>query len=90
MIIEVIHVCAYVWMTRDKIVKGKYSAGFNSAVADNNRRIEEIQANSENCGPPARQQIWPWKKVKGQGHGMVPIERACHKDHACQISMLHL
>ena len=30
------------------------------------------------------------KKVKGQGHGMVPIERACHKDHACQISMLRL
>ena len=20
----------------------------------------------------------------GQGYGMVPIERACHKDHACQ------
>ena len=32
------------------------------------------------------------KKVKGQGqgHGMVPIERACHKDHACHISMLYL
>ena len=29
------------------------------------------------------------KKVKGLGHGMVPIERACHKDHACQISMLY-
>ena len=25
------------------------------------------------------------KKVEGQGHSMVPIERACHKDHACQI-----
>ena len=34
------------------------------------------------------------KKVKGQGqgqgHGMVPIERVCHKDHACQIPMLYL
>ena len=30
------------------------------------------------------------KKVKGQGHGMVPIERDCHNDHACQISMLYL
>ena len=30
------------------------------------------------------------KKVKGQGHDMVPIERAYHKDHACQISMLYL
>ena len=30
------------------------------------------------------------KKVKGQGHDMVPIERACHKDHACLISMLYL
>ena len=29
-------------------------------------------------------------KVRGQGHSMVPIERACHKDHACQISMLYL
>ena len=29
------------------------------------------------------------KKVNSQGHGMVPIERACHKDHACQISMLY-
>ena len=28
------------------------------------------------------------KKDKGQGHGMVPIERACHKDHAWKISML--
>ena len=27
------------------------------------------------------------KKVQGQGqgHGMDPFERACHKDHACQI-----
>ena len=32
------------------------------------------------------------KKVKGQGqgYGMVPVERACHKDHACQISMVYL
>ena len=28
------------------------------------------------------------KEVKGQGHGMMPIERACHKDPAKQISML--
>ena len=26
---------------------------------------------------------------EGQGHGMVSIERASHKDHACQISMLY-
>ena len=38
-----IHVCAYVRMTRDKIVKEKYSAVFNSAVADKNRRIAEIK-----------------------------------------------
>ena len=37
------HVCAYVWMTWDKIVKEKYSAVFNSAVADKNRRIAEIK-----------------------------------------------
>ena len=31
-------------------------------------------------------------KVKGQsqGHGMASLERACHKDHTCQISMLYL
>ena len=29
------------------------------------------------------------KWVKGQGHRMVPIERACHKDYACQISTLY-
>ena len=31
------------------------------------------------------------KLVKGQGqdHGMVSIERASHKDHAGQISMLY-
>ena len=43
----------------------------------------------ENCGPRAATNL-TLKKVKGQGHGMVPIERACHKDHACQISMLYL
>ena len=32
------------------------------------------------------------KKVKGQGqgHDMASLERARHKDHACQISMLYL
>ena len=30
-------------MTRDKIVKEKYFAVFNSAVADKNRRIAEIK-----------------------------------------------
>ena len=29
------------------------------------------------------------KKVEGQGHSMVPNGRACHKDHACQVSMLY-
>ena len=37
------HVCTYVWMTRNKIVKEKYSKVFNSAVADKNRRIAEIK-----------------------------------------------
>ena len=37
------HGCAYVWMTRVKIVKEKYSAVFNSAVADKNRRIAELK-----------------------------------------------
>ena len=48
------------------------------------------QANSENCGPP-RGNKFDFEKVKGegQGHGMVPIERACHKYHACQVSMLY-
>ena len=48
MIIEVIHIkychiCPYVWMTRDKIVQEKYSAVFNSAVSDKNRRIAELK-----------------------------------------------
>ena len=46
MFIEVIHIrygCGNVWMTRVKIVKEKYSAVFNSAVADKNRRIAEIK-----------------------------------------------
>ena len=48
------------------------------------------QANSENCGPPHGNKF-DLEKVKGegQGHSMVPIERACHKDHACQVSMLY-
>ena len=47
--------------------------------------------NSENCGPPRGNNILTLKKVKGQGYGMVPnIERACHKDHACQISIIYL
>ena len=25
----------------------------------------------------------------GQGHGIVPMERACHKDYAFQLSMLY-
>ena len=89
MIIEVIHVCAYVWMTRDKIVKGKYSAGFNSAVADNNRRIEEIQANSENCGPPrgnkfdlekrSKVKVTAWCQLKGL------VTRTMHAKYQCSI-----
>ena len=30
------------------------------------------------------------KYVTGQGHDMMSIERASHKDYACQISMLYL
>ena len=37
------HVCALLSMTRDKIVKEKYSAVLNSAVGDKNRRIAEIK-----------------------------------------------
>ena len=53
MFIEVIHIeyyrrsCMrvhmYAWVTRLRIVKEKYSAVFNSAVADKNRRIAEIK-----------------------------------------------
>ena len=50
MFIEVKHilkillrVCLCVWVTRVKIEKEKYSADFNSAVADKNRRIAEIK-----------------------------------------------
>ena len=50
----------------------------------------------EELWSPARQQIrrivvphpatnLTLTQIKGQGHGMVSIERACHKDHACQI-----
>ena len=55
------------------------------------------QANSENCGPRAATNL-TLNKVKcgDQGHGMMPsmglsqgLERACHKDHACHISMLY-
>ena len=44
------------------------------------------QANSGNCGSPPGNNF---DLEVGQGHCMVPIERACHKDHACQISMLY-
>ena len=57
------------------------------------------QANSENRGPPRGNKFdlkrskgkFDFEKVKGQdqGHGILPMERACHKDHACQISMLY-
>ena len=40
-------VCAYVWVTGVKIVKEKYSAVFNSAVADKNRRIAEIKTSQK-------------------------------------------
>ena len=48
------------------------------------------QANSDTCGPPPGNKF-DLEMVKGQGHGhrMVPIERACHNDHACQVSMLY-
>ena len=39
---------------------------------------------------PATNLTLMWVKGQGQGHSMVPIERACHKDHACQISTLYL
>ena len=48
--------------------------------------IHSTQANSENCGPPPGNNF---DLEVGQGHGMVQIERAFHKDHACQISMLY-
>ena len=50
------------------------------------------QANSENCGPPLGNKSETLKLVKGhgQGHDMVPSERSCHKEHTCQVSMLHL
>ena len=35
---------------------------------------------SENCGPPSRNKFDP---EVGQGHGIVQIERVCHKDHVC-------
>ena len=38
---------------------------------------------------PARQQLWPWSRSKVKFHSMVSIERASHKNHACQISMLY-
>ena len=51
------------------------------------KRLQVTQANLKNCGPP-RGNKFDDEKVKSQG--MVPIERACHKDHVCQISMLCL
>ena len=42
--------------------------------------------NSENCGPASGNNF---DLEEGQGHDMVPIESACHKDHACQISLLY-
>ena len=50
--------------------------------------ISYVKANSENCVPLQRNKS-DIEKVKGQGHGMVQMKRACHKDHACQISMLY-
>ena len=50
--------------------------------------INMIKANSESCGPPPGNNF-DLEVCKGQGHGMVPNYRACHKDHACQISMLY-
>ena len=38
------------------------------------------QANSKNCGRPSGNNF---DLEVGQGHGMVPIERTCHKDHGC-------
>ena len=35
--------------------------------------------------PPPEATIFTLKYVKSQGHGMVSMKRACHKDHACQI-----
>ena len=40
--------------------------------------IQKQQANSENCGPPPSNNF---DIEVGQGHKMVQIERACHKDH---------
>ena len=42
-----------------------------------------IQANSENRGPRT-ETTFDLKKEVSQGHSMVPIERVCHKDDACQ------
>ena len=74
--------------------KYEFSISYNSKVVkqvkEDNRQTEgqtiRIQANSENCGPPPGNNF---DLEVGQGHGMVPNERACHRDYACQISMLY-
>ena len=39
-----------------------------------------------NCGPPPGNNFY-LLHVVGQGHSMVPIKMACHKNHACQVQM---
>ena len=40
------------------------------------------QANFENGGPSPMATNLNLKQIKGQGHGMMPMERARHKGHA--------
>ena len=45
----------------------------------------KLTSKSEELWSPTPQQIWPWNRSKVK----VTLERACHNDHACHISMLY-
>ena len=46
-------------------------------------RKYKYSENCHDCGPPSSNKFET--EEVGQGHGIVQIERVCHKDHACQM-----
>ena len=73
-VIHIKHVCAYVWVTRLKILKEQYSAVFNSAVADKKRRIAEIKTPQKL--PAIRYHLFPIHIIQVQvrvEHGPIKL-----------------
>ena len=68
-----------------------YGSNVKAKVKIDNKQIDRQDKNKQirRIMVPRPATNLTLKYVQGQGHRMLSIGRASHKDHACQISMLY-